>query len=87
MIADGEVEASALPAWADKTEVDGTPLVVDFKKQPTEGHAATLDRLFNSPGLKDVRVSRRFQRECLSTTTEADVEKTQGGPGYLAAKP
>ncbi len=86
MIADGDVDVSALPEWADKTEVEGTPLIVDFKKQPAESHAATLDRLFNSPGLKDVKVNRRAERECLSTTTEADVERTQGGPGYLATK-
>ncbi|VXC43820.1 hypothetical protein [Aeromicrobium sp. 9AM] len=86
MIADGDIDVSALPDWADKTEVEGTPLIVDFKKQPAESHAATLDRLFNSPGLKDVKVNRRAERECLSTTTEADVERTQGGPGYLATK-
>jgi hypothetical protein len=37
----GDVDASALPDWADKTEVDGTPLIVDFKKEPAESHAAT----------------------------------------------
>lgn len=61
-----------------------TTRCVDFKKDPTESHAATLDRLFNSPELKDVRVDRTAERECLRTTTEADVESSQGGPGYLA---
>ena len=84
LIADGEVKRSQLPGFADMTEVEGTPLIVDFKKDITESHAATLDRLFSSPGLNDVRVNRAAQRECLSTTTEADVERSQGGPGYLA---
>ena len=84
MIAGGEVKTSSLPDWADRTEVDGTPLIVDFKEQPVESHATTLDRLFNSPGLKDVRVPHRDVLSCIDSTTEADVERTQGGPGYLA---
>jgi hypothetical protein len=85
MIADDKVDPAALPSFADRTEVDGTPLVVDFKKTvPSEGHAALLDRLFASPGLTDIQVPQRDVLDCIDTTTEADVKRTQGGPGYLA---
>lgn len=86
MIADGELDRSALPAWADMTEVGGTPLIVDFKKQPEESSAATLDRLYATPGLKKVRVDLADVNKCIDTTTDADIERTQGGPGYLATK-
>lgn len=85
MIADGEVTSSQLPAWADKTVVDGTPRIVDFRDVPDEGHAARLDRLFGSPGLRSVQVSERYIKRCRDETTNADVERTQGGPGYREA--
>lgn len=87
MIADGQIQISQLPDFADLTEVDGTPLILDFKKPVAEGSAAFADRLFSSPGLSDVDVDRVKRSECVDTTTDADIEKSQGGPGYLAKSP
>jgi hypothetical protein len=85
MIADGEVQQSQLPDFADMTEVNGTPLILDFKKPGTESSAAFVDRLFASPGLQGVEVDLGDRDKCADTTTDADIEKSQGGPGYLAA--
>lgn len=85
MIADGDLERSQLPDFADLTEVDGTPRIVDFTRKPDESSAQLLDRLLSSPGLADVRVRKADIRACMKSTTEADVERSQGGPGYLAA--
>jgi hypothetical protein len=86
MIADGEIKRSQLPDFADMTEVDGTPLILDFKKRSPEGTASFVGRLFASPGLKGVRNDPTEVTKCTETTTDADVERTQGGPGYLAGK-
>lgn len=86
MIADGDLSRSQLPSFADRTEVRGTPLILDFKVRRPESSAAFLGRLYASPGLKDVRVDRTEVETCMETTTDADVEKSQGGPGFLAGK-
>lgn len=85
LIADGDVDSSALPDFVDKTVVEGTPLIVDFTEEPPADLDAFRDRLFATPELAGVSVDRDAQRECLRTTTDADIEKSQGGPGYLAA--
>ena len=84
LIADGTVDRSQLPDFADMTEDNGTPLILDFKVGGDESSAQFTDRLFASPGLKDVDVDLRERDECADTTTDADIEKSQGGPGYLA---
>lgn len=83
LITSGDVKRSDLPDYVDKTEVRGTPRIVDFTKKPPANLDRFRDRLFASPGLRDVTVDRDFQRTCLKTTTDADIRRTQGGSGYL----
>ncbi len=82
LVRDGRVARSRLPSWVDRTEIQGTPRIVDFRTVPKEGHAARLDRLFASPGLSDVDIDEGYLQRCVRETTNADVERTQGGPGY-----
>ncbi|KQY56050.1 hypothetical protein ASD11_16400 [Aeromicrobium sp. Root495] len=84
MIDDGELERSELPSFADRTEVEGTPRIVDFTKQPSDSSAALVGRLLSSPGLKSVELDPAEVESCMESTTDADVERSQGGPGYLA---
>jgi hypothetical protein len=84
LIATGDVKRTDLPDYVDHTEVDGTPRIVDFTTKPTVDLDRFRDKLFASPGLEGVTVDRDLQRTCLRTTTDADIERTQGGPGYLA---
>jgi len=83
LITDGVVKPSDLPDYVDHTEVDGTPRIVDFTTKPTSDLDRFRDKLFASPGLKGITVDRDFERTCLRTTTDADIERTQGAPGYL----
>jgi hypothetical protein len=85
LIADGTVQLSDLPASADLTEIDGTPRIIDFTQRPSGDPAAMLDELFAAPGLKGVIVPRDYRTACITNTTEADVENSQGGPGYLSS--
>jgi hypothetical protein len=86
LIADGDVDRSKLPNFADMTEVDGTPLILDFKKPPPDGESTTafVGRLLTSPGLQKVEIDDADRQRCIDTTTDADIERSQGGPGYLA---
>jgi hypothetical protein len=84
LITSGDVKRADLPDFVDRTEVAGTPRIVDFSQRPPAHLDRLRDRIFASPGLAGVTVDRDAQRECLRTTTDADVERTQGAPGYLA---
>ncbi|MEH3032857.1 MAG: hypothetical protein PGN07_02165 [Aeromicrobium erythreum] len=86
MLAEGTLRTSQLPSWADRTVVDGTPRIIDFTTVPPEGHAARLDKLFASPGLRGIDVDEGYLQDCIRDTTNADVERTQGGPGYRARR-
>ncbi|MET0819756.1 MAG: hypothetical protein ABWY58_02235 [Aeromicrobium sp.] len=83
MIAAGQVRRSQLPDFADRTEVGGTPLILDFTKRDPGSTAAFVGRLFSAPGLRDVDVESEDVEACTDTTTDADVARQHGGPGYM----
>lgn len=91
LIASGDISVSDLPTSVggtkvDLTQVGGTPLIVDFTKAPPPALDRFRDQLHASPGPKDVTIDRDRVVECLRTTTDADIERTQGGPGYLTGQ-
>ncbi|MBF4570879.1 hypothetical protein ITJ57_19095 [Plantibacter sp. VKM Ac-2880] len=83
LIADGALSRSALPEWADMTEVNGTPLIIDFTEQPDESTTVLVGRLLASEGLQQVELDDNERRNCIDTTTDEDIELSQGGKGYL----
>ena len=47
---------------------------------------ADLTEVDGTPGLAKVQINDDERRARIDTTTDADIEKSQGGPGYLSTQ-
>lgn len=88
LVADGQVDLEDFPDSADATVVDGTPRLIDFTAEPTDG-ASTAERLDRMDaetewGDADQPVPGSWGSTCTAVTTDADIVRTQGALGYEA---